>query len=203
MKRIFTTLFSVLILVICASNSVAGPKAKPVFDARKWVLGWSKNDNGSIFEEYVLEGEKVESWSELVTVQYYPGLQKKITLAAWEATAKQKLTGTCPMIKWESLFQSADERLWKWTISECPGQPSQSEICRVKSDAAGFHIWHYAIKKSPMPPEVEKTWLSNLKGFQISDDAQSAAVETDDEDDEEAEKDADAVLDDDDSSDDL
>ena len=137
------------------------------FDDRSWKLGWSQNKDGAVYEEYVLTGETAENWSELVTIQFFPGLNKNTTLDVFEGMQKTNLSSVCSLVKWESVYQSADERIWKWNIGGCPGQPDQSEIARLKKTDNGFHLWHYAIKKSPMSPEKEKTWLANLKAVEV------------------------------------
>lgn len=152
-------------LVVC--NVYAAEKAAPVFDGRPWKLGWSQNERGVVIEEYVLDGETVENWSELVTIQFFPGLNKKTNPDVFEAMQKMNLSYICPTIKWESLYQSQDERIWKWSISGSPGQEDQSEIARLKRTDEGFHLWHYAVKKSPIPPEQEKLWLDKLKTIEV------------------------------------
>lgn len=163
----------VLVIVLFVSlalflfNAYAAEKVNPVFDDRSWKLGWSQNKEGAAYEEYILNGETVENWSELVTVQFFPGLNKSTNPDIFEANQKMNLSFVCPSVKWESLYQSADERIWKWSITGCQGQPDQSEIARLKRTDEGFHIWHYAIKKSPIPSEKEKTWLDKLKAIEV------------------------------------
>lgn len=162
-----------LFLIVCIGlgiiliNAYAEERAVPVFDARAWKLGWSQNQGGAVFEEYILDGDSVENWSELVTVQFFPGLQKQTKPDIYEAALKSQLSSVCPSIVWDSLYQSDDERIWKWHIQGCPGQPDQSEIARLKQTSSGFHVWHYAIKKAPMPADNENVWLENLKAIRI------------------------------------
>lgn len=148
-------------------KAYAAEAVRPVFDERSWKLGWSQNKDGGVFEEYVLDGESVENWSELVSIQFFPGLEEKTNLDIFEAAQKRNAALVCPSIKWEPIYQAEDERIWKWSITECPGQPDQSEIARLKRTDEGFHVWHYAIKKSPIPLEKEEIWLEKLKAFKV------------------------------------
>jgi hypothetical protein len=121
-----------------------------------------------VYEEYVVDGDSVENWKELITIQYFPGLQKKTNLDIYEAMTRRNLALICPSIKWEPLSQSSDERIWKWSIEGCQGQPDQSEIARAKRTDEGIHVWHYAIKESPMSSDKGNIWLEKLKTIVIS-----------------------------------
>ena len=159
--------FAGLFLTLVFSTTLAAERAAPVFDGRSWRLGWSQNQGDAIFEEYVLDSETVENWSELVTIQFFPGMNKQTNPDVFEGIHKTNLSAVCPSIKWESISQSKDERLWKWSIKGCPGQPDQSEIAKLKKTDEGFHVWHYAIKKAPLPAEKEKVWLEKLGAIEI------------------------------------
>lgn len=161
-----------VVLLSCVtpfSDLAAAESAKPVFDQRSWKLGWSQGKEGAVLEEYVLDGESVENWSELVTVQFFPGLQAKTNPDIFEASQRRNMALVCPAVQWESLHQAADERIWKWSITGCTGQVDQSEIARLKRTDEGFHVWHYAIKKAPIPPEQEKAWLENLRTITVTE----------------------------------
>ena len=146
----------------------AGEKAVPQFDGRDWKIGWSDYKNGTVFEEYVVDSEKVENWSELVTVQFYPGLQKLTNADIFEAGNKSDLSRVCPDIHWESTSQTDTERIWGWYIQGCSGQPEQSEIVRLVRTDEGFHVFHYAIKKAPMPDDKKTEWSGRLKSIAIA-----------------------------------
>ena len=164
---IFVSMCSI-VLTLC-SYAFSQEYVTPVFDNRSWELGFSQNQGEVIFEEYVLVGESVENWSELVSIQFFPGLQKTTNPDIFEAAMHRDLVLICPSVEWVSIYQSADERIWEWNIVNCQGQPAQSEIARLKVTDKGFHVWHYAIKEAPMSLEKKETWLENLKKIQVVD----------------------------------
>ncbi|KRG13618.1 hypothetical protein ACA29_07965 [Lederbergia galactosidilytica] len=45
------------------------------FDDRDWQVGFEHEDAGNMMREYVVDGESVEAWTELVTAQFFPDLQ--------------------------------------------------------------------------------------------------------------------------------
>ncbi|MBV9576499.1 MAG: hypothetical protein JO149_07735, partial [Gammaproteobacteria bacterium] len=55
-------------------------RQKIVFDERPWSLAWGKVTPAIITIEYVPAGEKIEQWHELITTQFIPNIQDKITL---------------------------------------------------------------------------------------------------------------------------
>lgn len=162
-----------LVIIVMSSTMVqAAETVEPVFDGRKWELGWSgypdAKANDKVFDEYVISGEKVDNWSELVTIQSFPGAQNNLNLDILEAETKINIMTVCPNAQWDSTEQQANERIWQFTIKGCAGQPEQSEIARAVKTDEGIHIFHYAIKKAPMPMDVKNTWLNNLKAFKIN-----------------------------------
>ncbi len=155
------------IFLMSSFTAYAAERATPEFDNRHWNLGWSQNTGDSIFEEYTLEGETVENWSELVTIQFFPGLQKQTNPDIFEASQKRNFSLVCPGINWKSIEQTETERMWEWSIQECAGQPDQSEIARMVRTEEGFHLWHYAIKKAPLPADKRGLWVNKLKAIKV------------------------------------
>lgn len=163
-------------LLICALTlssftAIANQTAKPVFDNREWELGWTiaqeanAPQNGQVYEEYVLKGETVQNWSELVTIQFFPDLNKKTTLENFEALNKKELSKTCPSVKWRSLSNTEDERMWEWDVKDCKAAADQSDLTRIVKTDKGVFVFHYGIKKSPMPDDKKKEWEKNLKAI--------------------------------------
>ncbi len=164
--------FATITLLLCSFTAAANQPVKPVFDDREWVLGWTIEQeanapkNGQVYEEYVLKGEDVKNWSEMVTVQYFPELNKKATLEQFEALNKKELSNTCPAVNWRTLSSNDHERTWEWHVTDCKNAPNQSDLTRVVKTDNGIYVFHYAIKKSPMPEDKKKAWEANLKAIQ-------------------------------------
>ena len=165
-------LLSVLGLIfLLAPTSYAAEKVKIVFDGRQWELGWSAPKNLAASEEttdeYVLHGESVESWTELVTVQFFPGLQKNVSQEVYITGMKVHFLKACPGLVWKDVRVSEKDSMYEWTVANCGGVNDQSEIARVVRTGRGVHVWHYAIKKSPMPSDRQTEWIKNLDAFQV------------------------------------
>ena len=80
MKKL-SILFIFLIVVIGDTDFLCYAKERPklYFDDRNWEIGYQASNHISSLIEYVLKGETVHNWSELVSVGSLFGLQEKIT----------------------------------------------------------------------------------------------------------------------------
>ncbi len=157
-----------LLLLLPFTTSAAA--SKPVFNAPAWSLGWSKYEStdNNVYDEYVLKGETVDNWSQLVTIQYFDGLNQHTNLDIFEAMMKSRLTEVCSNIKWDSIEQKLDERTWTWSIVNCAGQPDQSEVDRAIKTNKGIYLFHYATKKLPFAEKDKEHWLKQLKEIPIN-----------------------------------
>jgi hypothetical protein len=141
--------------------------AQPVFDNREWVEGSILKDQDDVRKIYVLKGETVKNWSEIVDIQFLSGLQNKITLNEFEELNKSALLKICPDANWKTLSSNDNERTWEWIIKDCAKEVDQSSITKVVKTNEGFHLFHYATKKSNISDEVRETWLKNLNAIKI------------------------------------
>lgn len=164
--------FSAFLFISFAAYSSEAEKAIVVFDDRKWELGWSANkvtnsNDESVFDEYIIKGESINNWSELVTIQFFSGLHKNVTLETFENEVKNSVRTSCPEAEWINYEQKKDERVAYFAIKNCQVQQDQSEIIRLINTDKGIHVFHYAIKKSPMPDSNKQIWMKNLKDIKV------------------------------------
>lgn len=164
-------------MIVTTLSLSAKEVAKPIFDNREWILGWSIEQDrtqtppkGTVFQEYVLKGETVQNWSELVTIQFFPELQDKVSLENFEQSNKANMLKICSNVQWKTLSSNDKERVWEWSIKNCAGQSDQSEIARIIKTKEGIHVFHYAIKKSNFSDVDRKLWLNNLNLIKIENE---------------------------------
>ncbi len=167
-------LFLFCTFLICSSVSAyTVKKISPVFDDRKWELGWSQygsSDNkmdNPVFDEYVLKGENVDNWSELVTIQFFPGLNRKVSIENYANDFKESINKICPNTVWSSDKSKKDEIILYFSIKNCSSQNNQSEILRIVNTDDDICVFHYAIKIAPMPESNKKTWTKNLQAIKV------------------------------------
>lgn len=150
--------------VPAADTSAVGGNEFPilVFDERTWKIGNQGQSEQGPMAEFVLENETVENWSELVTVQMYPGLQTKTMPADFAYMARKELLKICPSVDWRLVSVSQSEATYEWSVSGCAAQPDQMEIVRVVRGELGVHLIHYAVKKPAIADEQRLKWIERL-----------------------------------------
>jgi histidinol-phosphate aminotransferase len=136
-----------------------------VFDDRKWKLDFQDARNSQVIAEFVLEGESVKDWSELVTAQLFIGLRSDPRY--FVDYVKKQTASRCANTEWRTLRESPQDILYEWNVKDCEGVPDQSEIARVYLGADGLHVLHYAVKLGEMPEENHAKWIQNLEAVQF------------------------------------
>ncbi len=138
------------------------------FDKRKWKQGFQANQSNQRLVEYVLEGETVENWSELVTAQLLLGVQEKSTLDEYLKFSEKVLRGSAKgNVEWKVIRRGPKEVLYEWKLTNDPKIPDQHEIARVIVGREGFHVLHYAAKTSKLPDDKRQEWIRLLSAARI------------------------------------
>lgn len=143
------------------------------FDGRVWSIGYqAKNYQCSIIE-YVLDKETVNNWTELVTVQAFPGLQNNTTLQSFMMKTRENLKSQCPDLNWKVLSKKENDAIYEWSIKNCPTDEDQHEIARIISGEYGIYVIHYVTKKMPISTKVRKKWIGLLRSVTLNQQSQN------------------------------
>ena len=150
-------------------SAAAQETVQASFDDRQWKLGYENYnpDKKAVIKEFVPEGETIEAWNELITLQFFEDLQNKITVAQFLQKVQDGIQKACPEVKWSTVSEQEKEAVYRWSIQGCPGQPDQTEITRVFAGQEGMHIWHYSAKDSKLDLKKQKEWIDRLGTFQL------------------------------------
>lgn len=140
-------------------------KIKIVFDERPWQLAWGNKNSVGATIEYVPAGDDINNWKELVTSQFFPGLQEKITLKEFADTLilNMKSLGFNPNVTYH--VNTEDRILLEIRIEE-PQTQAQDELELLIKDDQGIYLLHYVIKKADMGKANRDKWLQNLQKSQ-------------------------------------
>jgi hypothetical protein len=136
------------------------------FDGRDWKIGYQASNVQQSIIEYVLEGEVVENWSELATVQTMFNLPKASPNEFME-DLKVAMKARCPDVVWNVLNKSDNDILYEWIITTCSATYSQHEIARIITGEHNLYIIHYVTKTTPTSPEVRQKWIDLLKSVTL------------------------------------
>ncbi|MCE0723297.1 MULTISPECIES: hypothetical protein [Legionella] len=133
-----------------------------VFDDRPWQMAWGNKNSIGTTIEYIPAGDNINDWNELVTSQFFPGLQKKMTLKQFANTMVEnvKSLGYQPIVNYH---EDTEDRVILEMRIEKPQNQVQDELEMFLKDDQGIYLLHYVTKKADMGNEHREQWLHNLR----------------------------------------
>ncbi len=170
-------LFGLALALGCAGDGDS-PPAKPAFDppaeyvafqfdGREWTPGSQKRIGRVIQEIYVLPGETVDEWTELVTRTLALGAQRGTTIGALLEAQRKQLEEACPIVEFETLSQEARSSLYEWSRPQCKELQPQTQIARTIFGRLGVHTLTYTAKSARIAPGLRKRWLETLRTAEL------------------------------------
>jgi hypothetical protein len=138
-----------------------------IFDGRAWKNGYEAHNSAQAITEYVLEGETVENWTELVTAHRFLGLQSQVTLKSFMEIMQKDLYRTCPSTRWEIISESPEDLIYSWQLMNCAGQDNQYEIARLILGRTAVHLIRYTHKAPMLDSRRYEIWLALLKNAEL------------------------------------
>lgn len=136
-------------------------------DGRPWKLVFNHDAGTKGVDQYVLEGETAQEWTEMITVNYFVGLKGPDVVTRLIDFTKKGLDGACKNVIWTPISQSEIRGLYEWAVTECKDTPDQAEIAVALQGKEGFYVLHYATKTVPMPEKQHDTWKKLLENARL------------------------------------
>ncbi len=133
------------------------------FDGRNWSEGHSVETSAQTVKEYVLPGETVKNWTELVTVQTFPGRQADMTARKTMLRTKKITLKDCPDAMWNVITESEEAILYEWRTTDCPGYGSEYEVSKLIRGKMGIHRLAYANRKLPISKDRRNRWIDLIE----------------------------------------
>jgi hypothetical protein len=169
-KMLRVAVFAAVALVnatLCAAQSSTTSATQEVlepwsfnFDSRPWKLGHQEANNQGSLREYVLEGETVEAWSELVTSMFVSGNDAVKDVFK---RVKRLLSQDCPSLRLTVIEDSSTNVLFEWQHKGCRGYPPQHELKRIAQGRGGILSLSYVAKTAELSDERRNSWISILR----------------------------------------
>lgn len=135
-----------------------------------WKIGHeTKLPNQGSLTEFIREGDNINNWKELLTIQTFPtswgGPLPEDTLNAWKAIRER----SCPAVtKWNIIGKDEKSILYEWQAKPCLGWPDQHEIARIIYGKYNRFLVRYTVKVYQMSPEDRTKWIERCLKAKIS-----------------------------------
>lgn len=138
------------------------------FDATGWRVGHAKDAGRGVgtITEFVRQGESIDDWSELITIQLIEDLKGR---EADEAVAELFEDQVTDYAHVEHGVIESDEWsvLYEWSIHDSAPHPDQHEIARMIEGEQGVHRVAY-VKKGPRLADEERSrWIQLLRNAYV------------------------------------
>ncbi len=147
-----------------ASVMSSSERWKFEFDSREWVLGDEQAQGAQSIREYVLPGESVHAWSELVT-SFSVGVD--VSPDAWY---RQQIKGMrkCRSSTKQLVDKSPNSVIFEGSHQGCDDFPPSAFIMRISSGRSGIQTLTFS-QKGALSETNRRNWLAILRDAHIED----------------------------------
>jgi hypothetical protein len=145
------------------------------FDNRVWKAAWGEHKDTITTIEYLLAGQQINHWNELITSQFIPGLA--------DVSAKEFANRVLANLKKSGVVYTAQiidkqskSLIFEFQVKQ-PQNLQQDELQKIVKGSDGIYVLHYAIKKVDMGEVNRKRWLQHLKNSSLKIQIDSKKVD--------------------------
>ena len=131
----------------------------PRFDGRGWSVGHQQRNDKQSITEYVLPGQTVDNWKELVTSEVF---FTPMPMASFVKRMETLLARGCPSLAFTVIRQDEKTAVMEWRDSGCGGFEASSELARYAIEKDRLYRLAYTVK-GPLRPERRKEWMGILE----------------------------------------
>lgn len=164
--------FLVARAALCSSLLAVGAiaKSKSEIDIIHFSpgTGWKVGNHREIpkevvITEFIREGDDIDNWKELLTVQMFTKTRKDGSPEDWLNKQKAIREQTCPgSTQWNVIDKSESSILYEWRAKPCLGWPDQHEIARIFDGRYTRFFMHYVRKVPELPAETRTEWIKKF-----------------------------------------
>lgn len=169
--RHFSLIFVVFLLLTgCATSTPSFPPLPESLVLEDNLDGWELGNRTRVpgigfLQEMIPEGEAMENWSKLVSVEFLDNQQVDIEEFARNLAELRK--EQCAERTFELLETDAYNAYYTFSSLDCPQMARYSEISRLIMGEAGIHRVSFATRERPLTGEERQHWLSVLRSAYI------------------------------------
>ena len=162
-KPVFRICLAVLVLLM---SGVATAQENLSFRPPDgWKLGPVQQTRDQLLMEYVKPGEKIDSWTELLTTQQF---RRKGSPREFFDQLKGTREKGCPGVtEWRIVEEGSNTLLYEWnTTAVCEGEPVQWEVARlVFGRNTGYRVAYTT--RSQLNAESRAAWTEWLRSVSL------------------------------------
>ena len=138
------------------------------FDVKEWKFGDQAGDSSQRVAKFVTRGEKIDNWTELVTMQTF---KKQAAgsepLEGFFSKGSESLSRDCPGSVRNVIARGEGSILYEWKAQNCGGVAEQHEIGRFLDGKYNRFRLTYVKKVKTLPPEERDKWIKLLSEASI------------------------------------
>jgi hypothetical protein len=152
-------------------TQAALPAATPIEHERlrfDFETGWrraysAETPSSSQIHEFVREGDDINSWKELVTIQNLVKSQYGTSADATFRRLKADVERKCPnLTHWQIVASTPNSVLYEWTAEPCQTWPDTHEIAKIVEGKYNYFVVRYTIKAQRIAEDVRASWLRRI-----------------------------------------
>lgn len=138
-----------------------------VFDDRAWKMAWGKNTQNAVTVEYVPQEEDIDNWQELVTSQFFPGIDLRPDQFGDNEVNNLRQSGISFTVN--TIENKPDMLIFEFKVTK-PSAMQQDEIQKIVKGKKGIYVMHYAIKNADMGEAQRRQWVEYIKKSSIKNE---------------------------------
>lgn len=131
------------------------------FDGKKWKIGYHQESDDQRITEWIVDGQSVDAWSELLTEQFFPLQDPAVTPKVFLTSLIKEIEQMDGQHK--VLSQSPEEVILQVEYTK---GGDEYGLHRYWAGTAGVHCIQYA-QKTPIAKEQRERWITLLKTAHI------------------------------------
>lgn len=132
-----------------------------------WQLAYSAPVNNGRIDEYILAGDTLESWHQLMTVLRTYRMLGQSRRDMYEGLQKIR-EEECPgSTRWNLVEESDHHLIFEWWATPCLGFPDQYELAVLVDGTRDRVKLSYAVKARDVDPTVRESWLVTMRNARL------------------------------------
>jgi hypothetical protein len=132
-----------------------------------WVQVHAADDGHQTITEAVPEGQTLENWREMITIQAFDDRGPASTPRATMESLDAQMRTRGGQVEWNVIEEEASSILYEWTLHGAPGHEDQGEIARLMQGHDTLHRAAYAYKGLPLSAERRESRIALLRRGRI------------------------------------